>query len=432
MSMEETKKKKKKKSSTKSEFEFCKVCRLHHDQGPRHKYFPRHKDSLSAFLDRFRSKVADVRFFLKNPSVLRPQEESQNRVWCVFCDEDIVELGSSFACSKAINHFASPDHHKNIKQFLWKYGPAMDCIDDFLISEADVAKWGKKCKALRNKGSCGQLSGTSNDIHNKLEFETMDRIEKPSAQHINSNHPNDVMPLLYNTNEYQISNSEFPGVAHYGSHLNVNASHLPLYADPLRHLPGNEFGEHCIAFTGKDYSGNGNYCTQENYQMRQDKKQIEGSYSSPGVVGMSSISSSHSSDDSGNVHSGAPPPWLNVNDGNISSVELNQSEMTRFQEKRPVKTCKLNPNRVGAAWAERRKMEMEMEKRGQAMSSNTDADWLPNFGRVWQSGTRKESRKEFEKEKRKLVKTESISVESEPVQIQPYISKRARREKSSE
>lgn len=145
-----------------------------------------------------------------------------------------------------------------------------------------------------------------------------------------------------------------------------------------------------------------------------------------GVVG--TTSSSHSSDASGNVHSGAPPPWLDANDGNVSNVQLNQPEMSRFQEKFPVKTCKLNPNRVGAAWAERRKIEMEMEKRGQAMNSNTDADWLPNFGRVWQSGTRKESRKEFEKEKRKLVKTESISMEPEPepvpVQIQPYISKR--------
>ncbi|CAA7037283.1 unnamed protein product [Microthlaspi erraticum] len=420
-------KKRKMKPSKKSEIEFCKVCRLHHDHGPRHKYFPRHKDSLSAFLDRFRSKLADVRFFVRNPSVLRPQEESKNRVWCVFCDEDIVELGSSFACSKAINHFASSDHLKNIKQFLWKHGPAMDCIDDFRISEADVAKWGKKCQSLRkedasaSKVSCGQLSRTSNDIHNKLDSETMDIIEKFPINHIN-----DVMPLQYNTNEYQISHSELPGVTHYGSHLNTDASHLPLFADPLSHLQGNGVGKHSIR--SSSYSGNGNFCTQE---MCKDKKQTKGSCSSPGVVGM--ISSSHSSDASGNVHSGAPPPWLDANDGSLSNV---QPDMSRFQEKIPVKTCKLNPNRVGAAWAERRKIEMEMEKRGHATNSNTDADWLPNFGRVWQSGTRKESRKEFEKEKRKLVKTESISMESEPepepVQIQPYISKRVRREKSDE
>ncbi|CAH8384726.1 unnamed protein product [Eruca vesicaria subsp. sativa] len=385
-------KKKKKKPSKKSEFEFCKVCRFHHDQGPRHKYFPRHKELLSAFLNRFRSKIADVRFFLKNPSILRPQEESQNRVWCVFCDEDIVEIGSSFACSKAINHFASSEHHKNIKQFLWKHGPSMDCVDDFQISDADVAKWVRKCTALGNKdaSSCrGQLSGTSNDIQNNIEFE---RSEKVQTHFINPNDLNDVKPLQYYTNEYQISHS---GVSHYGSQLNVGASHLP-----------------------------------------------------PGVIGITSSSSSHSSDASGNVHSGAPPPWLTPSDVNIFSGQLNQSDMTRVQEKIPAKTSKLNPHRVGAAWAERRKIEMEMEKRGLAVHSNIDADWLPNFGRVWQSGTRKSSRKEFEKEKRKLVKTDSISLESEerklvktenismeseePVQIQPYISKRARREKSGE
>lgn len=162
-----------------------------------------------------------------------------------------------------------------------------------------------------------------------------------------------------------------------------------------------------------------------------------------GVIGMTSSSSSHSSDSIGNVHSGAPPPWLNPNAGDSYSGQLNQTDMTRVQENMPAKTSKLNPHRVGAAWAERRKIEMEMEKRGLASSSsNTDADWLPNFGRVWQSGTRKDSRKEFEKEKRKLVvktdsrsteseerklfKTESVSIESEePVQIQPYVSKRA-------
>ncbi|KAJ0239734.1 TITAN-like protein [Hirschfeldia incana] len=394
--MEEKKTKKKKKASKKSELEFCKVCRFHHDQGPRHKYFPRHKELLSAFLNRFRSKVTDVRFFLKNPSFLRPQEESQNRVWCVFCDEDIVELGSSFACSKAINHLASSEHHKNIKQFLWKHGPSMDCVDDFKISDADVAKWVRKCTALGNKdaSSCkGQLSGTSSDILNNVELE---RTEKVQTNYINPNDLNDVTPLLYNTNEYQISHSGIPGVTHYGSRLNVDASHLP-----------------------------------------------------SGVVGMTSTSSSHSSDSIGNVHSGAPPPWLNPNDANIFSGQLNQLDITRVQEKMPVKTSKLNPHRVGAAWAERRKLEMEMEKRGLASSSNPDPDWLPNFGRVWQSGTRKDSRKEFEKEKRKLVvkpesrtteskerklfQTESISMESEePVIIQPYVSKRARREKNGE
>lgn len=105
-------------------------------------------------------------------------------------------------------------------------------------------QWGKKCQSLGNedassfKGSCGQLSGTSNDIHNKIAFKTMDKIENVHSHHINSHHSNDVMPLQYNTNKYQISHSELPRGAHNGSYLNMDASHLPLCIDPLSHVPG--------------------------------------------------------------------------------------------------------------------------------------------------------------------------------------------------
>lgn len=76
---------------------------------------------------------------------------------------------------------------------------------------------------------------------------------------------------------------------------------------------------------------------------------------------------------------------------------------------------------MGAAWAEKRKIELELERRGEIVTRNCDENWLPNFGRVWQSGSRKESRKEFEMEKQKLPKVESPEMS---VQIQPYISKR--------
>ncbi|KAK9278430.1 hypothetical protein L1049_027995 [Liquidambar formosana] len=93
---------------------------------------------------------------------------------------------------------------------------------------------------------------------------------------------------------------------------------------------------------------------------------------------------------------------------------------------KPGKSHKLNPKRVGAAWAEKRKIELEMEKRGETVTSNCDANWLPNFGRVWQSGSRKESRKEFQMEKETLSKVESQSETS--FKIQPYVSKRMRRD----
>lgn len=121
----------------------------------------------------------------------------------------------------------------------------------------------------------------------------------------------------------------------------------------------------------------------------------------------------------GNVQTGAPPPWFE----SVEEHQLNvQLKPVSSSSNKPGKSHKLNPKRVGAAWAEKRKMEIEMEKRGEIVKSDYDANWLPNFGRVWQSGSRKESRKEFEKEKQKLPNVESHS--ETLITIQPYISKR--------
>lgn len=84
------------------------------------------------------------------------------------------------------------------------------------------------------------------------------------------------------------------------------------------------------------------------------------------------------------------------------------------------KSLKLNSKRIGAAWAEKRREELEKEKR-EGIAIIYDPNWLPNFGGVWQTGTRKESRKEFEIEKIKRIKTDK---QFEAPILQPYISKR--------
>jgi Coiled coil protein 84 len=119
----------------------------------------------------------------------------------------------------------------------------------------------------------------------------------------------------------------------------------------------------------------------------------------------------------GNVHTGAPPPWLESIEQAIVPVPNPNSNKGRSH--------KLNPKRVGAAWAERRRAELEREKRGELVEDTSTDNWLPNFGRVWQSGTRKDSKKEFEKENISK-KREVLNVEnSEPVlEMKPYVSKR--------
>ncbi|KAG6633360.1 hypothetical protein CIPAW_12G043400 [Carya illinoinensis] len=71
--------------------------------GQRHKYFPSHKSSFSAFLSWFYSKLSNVRFFPENPSHLTPDLASRNRVW-------FAKSQSNFyiGCSRGNVHSEAP------------------------------------------------------------------------------------------------------------------------------------------------------------------------------------------------------------------------------------------------------------------------------------------------------------------------------------
>ncbi|KAJ9140162.1 hypothetical protein P3X46_030842 [Hevea brasiliensis] len=415
----------------KCEFEFCKVCNLNHDKGHRHKYFPNHKKSLSAFLSRFQSKLADIRFFLKNPSVLRPEHASRNRFWCVFCDADIDEISSSFACANAINHLASEDHVKNLKHFLWKYGGEMNHMDAYRILEADVAKWEKNCKSLVNEAAPSNdrsnmlQVGPSNDIRNELKNKNINDFENCTFDPIKSNLSNGVMPLHYFTNEYQISHSGLSADTNVGPFVHDAIFSIPADAWISNDLAVDWNSQQPLPYKNLISSSDLSYRGVS--QGYQGGGMVNGVTSSQGSHNITQTSATPPKKAGGNVHTGGPPPWFEATEENHLSAELKPISSSFISlSNKPGK--KLNPKRVGAAWAERRKIELEMEKRGEIVKSDCDDNWLPNFGRVWQSGSRKESRKEFEKEKQKLPKVESHS--EMPLKIKPYISKRMRRDAS--
>ncbi|XP_059444467.1 TITAN-like protein isoform X2 [Corylus avellana] len=427
--------KKQKTKKKKSDYEFCKVCNLNHNQGERHKYFPSHKSSLSNFLSRFHAKLSDIRFFLKNPSPLRPELASRNRLWCVFCDFDIDELGSSFACYNAINHLASADHLKNLKHCLWKYGGGMDRLDTFRISEPDVAKWEEKCKSLESnavsssEGPIGPVFAPLNDIHNELNYGNIDSFENSSIQSVKSSLSNGVMPLHYYTNEYQVSHSGLSEVANFGTFAHDVSSSLPAETCSgtnlcdLKDLQVWRDSQHPFPFNSTRCSADGYF---SNERVHEDEGIVKGESISQGLQNLTRVSTSNPEEARGNVHSGAPPPWFEATKGSQINVQLTPATGNLVFPNKSGKSKNLNPKRVGAAWAEKRKIELEMEKRGEIVKDDCTANWLPNFGRVWQSGSRKESRKEFEMEKQKFPELESKS--EMPVKIQPYISKRMRRE----
>ncbi|XP_022001578.1 TITAN-like protein isoform X2 [Helianthus annuus] len=397
-----------------TEFEFCKVCKLNHNQGRRHNFFPNHVKSLSSFLSRFQTKISDVRFFLKNPSLLPPDLASRNKFWCVFCDSDVTEHDSAFTCENGIRHLASADHLRNLKSFMWKYGGGMDQIDRFRFTEADLAKYEKKCISLTSgsgsEQSHGPLIGPSNDIHNERKFDYVDNFDRTRIISHNSSYQNNVLPLQDYTNEkYQVSHSDLSGhvatsTSSYDNQSLSSASNAN-FANNLRGVSGLTEGYH--------HNGLGKTC-----QVYAEKRESNGNGSSAGLQQLTQISSTFYEPNAGNVHSGAPPPWFSATNG----IHLDAIKTKNKTKTKTVKS-KLNPKRVGAAWAEKRKLEMEMEKRGALPVNTFDASWLPNFGRVWQSGSRKDSRKEFEVEAKKPIKDESQNADSS-MQLQPYISKR--------
>jgi len=146
------------------------------------------------------------------------------------------------------------------------------------------------------------------------------------------------------------------------------------------------------------------------------------------------------------VHSGATPPWIGpIDDKNLfiaPSIGMESVKTQPLSKTQERKLAKLRPpNRVGAAWAEMRRAQLERAAGGETVPE-ADASWLPNFGRVWQSGSRHDTRKEFEAEKRReakrlgrpLGKRGASALESplqfhskrqeSPRQVQPYVSKR--------
>ncbi|XP_004297558.1 PREDICTED: TITAN-like protein [Fragaria vesca subsp. vesca] len=410
--MKKTKTKKKK-----HEFEYCTVCKLNHDQGPSHKYIPSHTKSLSTFLSRFQAKLSDVVFFLNNPTFLRLEHAARNRLWCVFCDFDIDERDSSFACGNAINHLASAEHLKNLKHFLWKYGGGMDSVDKFRILEADLAKWEKKCKALKTEAvSGGPMPGPSNDIHTKLEYGILDTFQNSSS----SKFSNGVMPLLDHTNENQVSHSVPSQYANGGCFVQDVVASSSINSQGF-----TVSSQGSLISNGRKGSADVNLNNERMNKVYQHGRMAMGQSSSQGVHSLTQIPYKGPKDASGNVHTGALPPWFAAEEEIQLSIPLQRVSATPLPlSNQAGKSKKLNPKRVGAAWAERRKREMEMEQRGEIVKNDYDANWLPNFGGVWQSGTRKEARKEFELEKHNLVKVESQS--EMPIKIQPYVSKRMR------
>lgn len=299
----------------------------------------------------------------------------------------------------------------------------MDQVDSLRISEDRLAMWEKGYESLRTGAKKGSevLIGPSlepmKDIQNESTCEKLDSFAQTNFPSFRNSASCVVMPLQSPTNgayhpvspACHVASSS--GIAPYATpYGTVQPSMTPWGSAETHELQG---------------ALSRNWCRSNGPKTKDHDYTIIANGASPSISSSAHVEQSHpggnlSNGSKANVHTGAPPPWLKANEYDPKNLSLRSSGLPSFVKG---KLRKLNPKRVGAAWAERRRAEMEMEKRGEIVPETSDSSWLPNFGSVWQSGTRKESRKEFEKS-HKLHDTESNHGLS--LEIKPYISKRMR------
>ncbi|KAI4343606.1 hypothetical protein L6164_010940 [Bauhinia variegata] len=107
---------------------------------------------------------------------------------------------------------------------------------------------------------------------------------------------------------------------------------------------------------------NGKRWSIDGHASNKGRMRMESGSSYQGLQVLTRISSVPSENSGGNVHSGAPPPWLEATEGiQICSKPVSGDLLSPSN-----KLKKSNLKRVGATWAEMRKIELEMEKRGES------------------------------------------------------------------
>ncbi|PNT64894.1 hypothetical protein BRADI_4g34656v3 [Brachypodium distachyon] len=384
-------------------FEYCELCRRNHDQGRRHRYFHAHRAALASVLSGFRCKLSDLRRALLRPTV--PPQRS--RLWCPFCSADLIDVDSRFACSNAIYHLASEEHLKGTKDFLRKHGGGMDQVDSLRITEDEIAKWEKGCESSSmearklTQGLIGPSLGPPKDIQNESTSQILDNFAETDVPSFSNIASCVVMPLQSPTNGAYHPTS----TACYGS----SASESVVCSAPFgtSGLPVKPWG--FIATHGHQGMPSTNMFHRADAQTEGAQSTILRNGPNPSVSSSVHVKQSHSGGNFNQEASEHEPRNMS-----LASYALPSSGKG--------KSRKLNPKRVGAAWAERRRAEMELEKQGKLVPDTSDSNWLPNFGSVWQSGSRKESRKEFE-QNHKLHEKNNPELSPE---IKPYISKRMR------
>ncbi|XP_068995042.1 centrosomal AT-AC splicing factor [Embiotoca jacksoni] len=323
---------------------YCAICRQTTFSGKGHIFGKSHQSRLRVVLLKFLEKVKEARRTLKKPQVEKFDcTQHKQTFWCYCCgleiERNVTDGNMTVLYGGLLEHMATPEHKKNTHKFWWDNKADPKFRDKVIITEEEAERF----KAEVEKGLESFVE--KEDEYIKQEADFIRAQEKNRQEVLQSLLERDAEPDSFNGPNGTDTSAEDSVSSHFtcqGSDQRVGSS----FVDSMVEAPRAAAGQG-LTFIGYQDSSNG-----------------------------------------GNVHTGAVPPWLQDDplegtSGGAAQPAIGPSLQEFLKQKEQEKLRKLPPNRVGANFDH---------------SSHTDANWLPSFGRVWNSGRRWQSRHQFRQE----------------------------------
>ncbi|XP_066514758.1 coiled-coil domain-containing protein 84 isoform X2 [Hoplias malabaricus] len=323
---------------------YCDICRQTDFSGKGHIHGKSHQSKLKVILVKFLEKVKDARRTIKHPQVEKfDATEHEKKFWCYCCGLEVLKHISDGRVTVLhgglLEHMSTREHRTHTHSFWWKNKADPKLKEKFIITEEEAERfktevanaldhYEEKEDVLMKE----QVAIIRSQEQHRLEV--LQSLIEPDPEFLQS-----AEPSLPNPEQTPDVSSDVGGSVYFSSYGHSQQPG-PSHEDPFLADLG-----HGLTFIGYQDSG------------------------------------------SGNVHTGAVPPWL-LEDPEGEPVGSSQKvigpsveEFLKLKEQEKLK--KLPPNRVGANFDH---------------GSHTDANWLPSFGRVWNSGRRWQSRHQFRQE----------------------------------
>ncbi|XP_069562658.1 centrosomal AT-AC splicing factor [Brachyistius frenatus] len=323
---------------------YCAICRQTTFSGKGHIFGKSHQSRLRVVLLKFLEKVKEARRTLKKPQVEKFDcTQHKQMFWCYCCgleiERNVTDGNMTVLYGGLLEHMATPEHKKNTHKFWWDNKADPKFRDKVIITEEEAERF----KAEVEKGLESFVE--KEDEYIKQEADFIRAQEKNRQEVLQSLLERDAEPDSFNGPNGTDTSADDSVSSHFtrqGSDQQVGSS----FVDSMVEAPRAAAGQG-LTFIGYQDSSNG-----------------------------------------GNVHTGAVPPWLQDDplegtSGGAAQPAIGPSLQEFLKQKEQEKLRKLPPNRVGANFDH---------------SSHTDANWLPSFGRVWNSGRRWQSRHQFRQE----------------------------------